>query len=178
MKRFEIVLENKKKKIYATISTLIIALNFLLFIYIGIGQTGTVSLFPFAGAAILLLIVVFQKIKKKGFGKFDLLFGIVIITWLFMQSYWPAIANLALYSLYSITARPYVVVVAPGGITYPSFPKKTYTWTDFNNVILKDGLLTIDFKDNKLIQQLLEPGPVPVDEKEFNDFCSGVLRNT
>lgn len=177
MKKFEILLQNKKGKIYSTISTLIIVLNFVLFVYIGIAAK-TNSLYPFAGAALLLLSFLLQRVKIRSRGnKFDFLFGIVIITWLFMQWYWPAIANLALYSLYSITARPFVVVVAQAGITYPSFPKKTYTWNDFNNVILKDGLLTIDFKDNKLIQQLVEPKSATVDEKEFNDFCTGVLRN-
>jgi hypothetical protein len=177
MKKFEIILENKKKKIYATISTLIIALNFFLFMYMGITRSGMEMLYSFAGAAFLAFGFIFQRVNKKQTGKFDLLYGIVIITWIFMQSYWPAIANLALYSLYSITARPFMVVVAQTGITYPSFPKKTYAWNDFNNVILKDGLLTIDFKDNKLIQQVIERNAAPVDEKEFNEFCSGVLQN-
>jgi hypothetical protein len=150
----------------------------VLFIYIGVIGKTTPVWYPFAGAGVLILAYLLQKLKSKDReNKFDLLFGIVIITWLFMQWYWPAIANLALYSLYSITARPFIVVVAQAGITYPSFPKKTYNWNEFNNVILKDGLLTIDFKDNTLIQQLVERNTERVDEKEFNEFCYGILQN-
>ena len=44
-------------------------------------------------------------------------------------------------------------------------------------MILKDDLLTIDFKNNKIIQQLIEKTEHPVDEKEFNDFCSKQLQS-
>ncbi len=47
---------------------------------------------------------------------------------------------------------------------------KVYKWQELNNVILKDDLLTLDFKNNKLLQ-------LGVEEKEnfdivkFNEFC-------
>jgi hypothetical protein len=173
MKKYEIVLQNKKIKIYSTISWLIIVLNFIAFIYAGISGLTKNVWYPLAGAGILVIAFIFQALfQKNKNNKFDLLFGLIIITWLFMQLYWPAIINLVLYSLYSITARRFMVIVSEEGIIYPSFPKKTFEWIELNNMILKDDLLTIDFKNNKLIQQLTEGGIDPVDEKEFNDFCS------
>ncbi|MGC5098563.1 hypothetical protein ACPXA0_26545, partial [Escherichia coli] len=41
-------------------------------------------------------------------------------------------------------------------IVINSFPKKRYTWNELNNVVLKDGLLTIDFKNNKMLQRLVD----------------------
>ncbi|MEN9685000.1 MAG: hypothetical protein RLZZ28_786, partial [Bacteroidota bacterium] len=52
-----------------------------------------------------------------------------------------------------------------------SLPKKRYEWQDISNIVLKDGMLTIDFKNNKLIQKEIEtPGTIQ-EEKEFNEFC-------
>ena len=62
------------------------------------------------------------------------------------------------------------------GILLNSFPSKNYTWNEVINVILKDGILTVDLKNNRIIQRETEDS-VSVDiEKEFNEFCSKHLR--
>lgn len=50
-----------------------------------------------------------------------------------------------------------------------------YPWRDMDNVILKDDLLTVDFKSNKLIQAEVTEINENVDEKKFNDFCTEYL---
>ena len=60
-------------------------------------------------------------------------------------------------------------------IAYPSFPKRNITWSELSNIILKDGLLTINFKNNKFIQQFVDETKTAVNEQEFNDFCSQQL---
>ena len=52
-----------------------------------------------------------------------------------------------------------------------TFLSKTYAWESFNNVILKDNLLTLDFKNNKVLQLELDSNVKP-DEKQFNDYCN------
>ena len=49
--------------------------------------------------------------------------------------------------------------------------KKKVSWDEVDNVILRDGWLTIDFKNNKLFQQLILNSDADVNEKEFNEFC-------
>ena len=39
------------------------------------------------------------------------------------------------------------------GITFNTFPFKNYTWQQVNNVILKDNMLTLDFKIIKLYKE-------------------------
>lgn len=39
------------------------------------------------------------------------------------------------------------------------------------NTILKDGVLTIDSKNNKLFQKEIQEYVSPETEKEFNHFC-------
>lgn len=57
------------------------------------------------------------------------------------------------------------------------FYKKVYKWIEFNNVILKDSILTLDFKSNKLIQSEIEEVNFQIDEKAFNRFCNEQLQN-
>ena len=61
------------------------------------------------------------------------------------------------------------------GITINTFSKKFYPWSLINNVVLKDGLLTIDYKDNRLFQKEIEEQVTPVLESEFNEFCHSKL---
>ena len=48
-----------------------------------------------------------------------------------------------------------------------------HEWDEFNNIILKDNLLTLDFKTNKLLQLNIVENKV--DENTFNTFCSGFI---
>lgn len=56
-------------------------------------------------------------------------------------------------------------------ISFNTFPKKVLKWDEINNALIKDGLITIDQKNNRLFQKEIE-GYVTADmEKEFNNFC-------
>jgi hypothetical protein len=61
-------------------------------------------------------------------------------------------------------------------IVFNSFPKQRYSWAELNNVILRDGIITVDFKSNKLIQKDIQSGSTAKDEKEFNEFCQMRLK--
>ena len=61
-------------------------------------------------------------------------------------------------------------------ISFNSFPRKIYLWKDVANVILKDGLLTIDLKNNTLIQKQVNDEVSPEIEAEFNGFCKQQLK--
>lgn len=60
-------------------------------------------------------------------------------------------------------------------IVINSFPKKRYVWGDLNNVILKDGIITVDCKNNKLIQSEVNEEVSKEIENEFNDYCKKQL---
>ena len=60
-------------------------------------------------------------------------------------------------------------------ISFNSFPRKIYLWKDVANVVLKDGLLTIDLKNNTLIQKQVNDEVLPEIEEEFNGFCQEQL---
>jgi hypothetical protein len=57
------------------------------------------------------------------------------------------------------------------GVTINTFFRKYYPWHAINNIILKDGLLTIDYRNNKLFQKEIEEEVSQILESEFNEFC-------
>ena len=71
--------------------------------------------------------------------------------------------------------RKKIVTVSESGIRYPYFIEKNIIWSEVENVMLRDDILTIDLKNNKLLQSRILPGPVPTDENEFNNFCQSLL---
>ena len=56
------------------------------------------------------------------------------------------------------------------------FKTVIYSWQQIDNVILKDNLLTIDFKSNKIIQAEIAETNESGDEKNFNEFCTQHLQ--
>jgi hypothetical protein len=56
--------------------------------------------------------------------------------------------------------------------------RSSYQWNEFSNILVKDELITLDFKNNRLLQLMLDVAISPVNEIEFNDFCSSCLNKT
>lgn len=55
--------------------------------------------------------------------------------------------------------------------------KKRYRWDQFNNIVLKDGLITLDFNNNKILQrEVVDDEEDEADEDEFNNYCREQLK--
>jgi hypothetical protein len=175
---FVIVLKNEKLKTYTVISWLIIILNFAAFIYMGITKKATIDNLPYFAAGMLLCIFVARKLIKRETidnEMISLSFSIIILTWVIIQLFWIAAIILFLFIVQEISRRKLVVLVFEDSISYPSFPKRFIEWKDLNNVILKDGLLTIDLKSNRVLQHEIIS---VVYESEFNEFCQSRIQQS
>ena len=71
------------------------------------------------------------------------------------------------------TKRPLEIGFDRDRVVINSLVKKRFAWEDFNNVVLKDGLLTLDFRNNKLLQKEVadDDDEEDADEEEFNMYC-------
>lgn len=74
--------------------------------------------------------------------------------------------------------QPLEIGVSDERIVINTFFRKKHTWEEFSNVILRDNLLTLDFKNNRILQREILPTRSDIDEKEFNAFCREQLQNT
>ncbi len=52
-------------------------------------------------------------------------------------------------------------------IIFNGLLKKKYKWTEVQNVVLKDGLLTVDLKNNKLMQKEIDNGENEASEEDL-----------
>src|SRR5665647_3331925 len=60
--------------------------------------------------------------------------------------------------------NPIVIVNTEGISIKKMFGNPVHNWSEFNNIILKDNLLTLDFKNNKLLQLNINESETTVDE--------------
>jgi hypothetical protein len=70
---------------------------------------------------------------------------------------------------------PQEIGFSKDAVTFNTFPSKHYNWQQLKNVILKDNILTLDFKNNKIFQKETESDVSAETEKEFNEFCGQCL---
>jgi hypothetical protein len=176
MLRFTILLKNEKLRTYTIISWLIIAMNVISFIYLGVSGRSKVANLPYFSSALLITIFFFRFVSKREAFENDsisLCYSIAVITWIVLQLYWAAGVLLLLFLFQDVSRRKLTVLVFDDRIVYPSFPKRTIEWKELSNVVLKDGILTIDLKNNKVYQNEITS---PASELDFNEFCEEHLK--
>lgn len=66
---------------------------------------------------------------------------------------------------------PYELAFDPAGIVVNTFPKKNFPWSAVENVVIKEDYITIDFKNNQLIQKQINEPVAENIKNEFNTFC-------
>lgn len=181
MKEYAIFLmKDKRSRSFKLLAWLIILINYLSLVYFSLH----LDLFsPMKWVLLVLMAVVvftqfYRSVKKRRFlGEAELLpiFLVIMAGWMIMDYYWIGLMNGLILALAIVASRRLVVHFSDRDVVYPSFPKQRLAWQALNNVVLKDGILTIDFRSNKLSQQEIDEDLSPVDEKEFNEFCKAQL---
>lgn len=131
----------------------------------------------------IVLAFIWGMMKKKENDQASFSIGLLIaaLGWLLGGEQ----ANYYMGALYIVAAFfekqvkfPREIGFAKSKISFNSFPKKVLLWNDVNNVMIKDGLLTIDKKNNHLLQKEID-GEVSADiETEFNKFCSSCISSS
>lgn len=129
----------------------------------------------FTWPVILLAYLVIMLVRNKRSRQARYSMGLLIaaVAWLLSPNghFWLA----ALYGLSAFAEREYKfdreIGFSENEIMVNTLIKKRYSWTDLTNVVIKDGILTLDFKNNKLMQHEIATSVPNNIEQEFNDFC-------
>ncbi|MDE3145721.1 MAG: hypothetical protein KGL19_16345 [Bacteroidota bacterium] len=135
----------------------------------------TISTLYFLAAAIIFYWLIYCNNQKRKGNEVYYRFGLLIAAfgWYLNKSEW-LLFSIA-YLLVSVLEKPLKVLPEAAfdkdEIVFNSFPQKKYLWKDVANAILKDNILTIDLKNNKLIQKEIDAEISEADEKDFNEFC-------
>jgi hypothetical protein len=174
--QFNIEIKNEKIKAYKTITLLIIILYTLFFIYLSLNNIQRKSASISIGFIVLYAGYRFYISSKNNHDFYfdEWAFFLLMILW--VDNYLIALVSMIFFLLYTVTLQKIIYHFDTSRIIQKNFPWKKYNWDQLSNVILKDNLLTIDFKNNKLMQA--EIASTDIDQSLFNAFAREQLNNT
>ena len=154
---------------------LILNLCFFSWLYISGKERGVLIIM---GIIMCIAYLVFHLMTKRNMlKKFQpgAAFFFLLVIWLFAEESLPAILNGMFIAAVIYLNRRIKISFNNKGILINSIPTKNWMWNRLSNVVMKDGLLTIDFKSNKLIQWQVDE--ININEPAFNSFCVDQISN-
>jgi hypothetical protein len=138
------------------------------------GQTGFVYLLGIIFIAGVLIWNVYQSVYRHKKVYYSRALLIAALVWMKMPYFQWLSFVLIILALLEYQAK-YAVEIgfSDQEIKFNTFFKKKYYWNEFTNIVLKDGLLTLDFANNKILQREIEDDDDEddADEQEFNEYC-------
>ncbi len=161
------------------ISILLIFLSLFFFSYVQI-RYGINYYLSFAILTVIVGLLVNLSAHRKGkemnFRTWLFVAGLFWLSMPFLQ--WMILPYILFFFLEIQAKYPLEVGFNTYGIVLNTLFKKKIPWTDFQSVLLKDGLLTLDFRNNKIIQkEVPDDAQSKADEDEFNEYCRGKIVN-
>ena len=170
--QFDITLKNEKQKTYRLIILLLVVLHTLFFLYLLFDESSWKQ--GIGGLIIIALYTVYRVIIcKTSNHKFYYGAGFFFLFIVFYPIVWLVILDGILGGLCTAALQKSLVYFNSYLIELKPRPYKKYKWDQFSNVILKDNVLTLDFKNNKLFQSEIEA--TNVNENAFNTFAKEQL---
>lgn len=172
-----VVLKRRNFKLVNTITLIMLFLAIVMMLITAFTPFGDASVFPISISALIVGWCVYVYAKhangKTAYFRVALLFAAWGLTQILPSPYNFIVAGL--YVLAAVLEKqvkfPREIAFATDEIVVNTFPRKRYNWNDISNVVLKDGMLTLDMKNNRLIQKEIDSATTPELEKEFNSFC-------
>lgn len=130
-------------------------------------------------ATVLLVIAVFIKLLLVKFkvNNFILLSLAAVVLFIATRSISFGVILLVYgYLVKFLYKESYIEINNEGVFIKKLFGKPLHRWNEFSNIILKDNLLTLDFKNNKLIQLNIDETTVNIEENSFNKYCKRFIQ--
>jgi hypothetical protein len=173
--QFTVILRNEKIPLHRKLALAFKVINLIIFmLFLFSGNT------LFAGIVGIVVIVSYFIYKNRQYKQKHLynmvgpkLFYLLTIVW-FLQNVFVAIFIFLTGVLLKFSTQPFKYVFTEDGIVRDFFPVKVYAWSEMNSVILRDGILTLDFKNNHLIQLSVE-NIEEIEISAFNEFSNKQL---
>ncbi len=177
---FVVVLKNRSTRQFNAFGILLNLISSVFFIseFLVADQ---LNFFLLAGILLVIGLVIWNIYRSfKGRKVFyDRAYLITALLWIKMPYMeWLFIVFILLALLDHQVKFPLEIGFSERQIVFNSLFKKRYNWSQLSNVMLKDGLLTMDFHNNRLLQREIEDDEDEDDatEEEFNNFCQEQLR--
>jgi hypothetical protein len=179
--QYVVYLQNNQRKYIDRFSILLLVISAVLFLREQIQSPNIKISYLFGAIAILALIFYnlygFYKYKKPAY--YGPALFIAAIGWVTMPFLSWLFIPFALMGLFEKQSKaPLEIGFTDQQVVINTLFRRKYQWSDFNNVLLKDDLLTLDFKNNKLLQRETIDEEGDAEEDEFNQYCSLQLKKS
>jgi hypothetical protein len=170
------LVKDKRKRSFVVLAWLLAVSNLIFVTYIAIATAmiPTLRWIIFPSVAYLLFLALFQQIKGKTFlNQYSLLplFLLLAIGWFLLNFVLMGIASLLICVTAFFALSDKSILFTQNHVRPRVLFGQRIEWSTLSNVILKDNVLTIDYKNNKLLQQEIDDSISLINEQEFNDFC-------
>ena len=178
--QYVVVLKNQNTKYINILGFLLALLSTVFFVkeLLQPGQTGFVYLVGVLFIIGVLIWNVYHSVYKGKKVYYSRALLIAALVWMKMPYYqWLTFVFIILALLEYQAKFAVEIGFSDNEIKFNTLFKKRYQWSDFSNIVLKDGLLTLDFANNKIFQREIDDDDDDddADEKEFNDYCQRQL---
>lgn len=124
---------------------------------------------------LVLLTAIFYIFKSKiRLYSYQLLLLVVMVLFWPLQSAWlpfVVVTTIIIFALRVLKTKSTAIFTTEKVHIKRSLFTKEYAWAVMENVVLKDNLLSVDLKNNHLIQLELATESSTTNETEFNQFC-------
>lgn len=179
---FVVVLKNRNQRAVRLTGMLLSLFSLFLFLYRSFWQNGSRMNLLFFFAILILMTWTILQIRKKERVRFALLLSIAGFGLLGVQPFsWLGFIFIVMAFLEKEAFKAQEIGFSRKHIRMDGMIKKDYEWSELSNVMLKDGILTMDFMNNKLFQREADDADDPEydgSEDEFNEFCASQLKLT
>jgi len=182
--QYQFTLKDNNQKAYRFFTWFLFFLHIVAAAVIGLtaksSDTRPGIYFLLGAYAVISMGYFFFRKKRRAFETFNLVMALLYADfWLKNAGVTGLLIFAAIYVFVTVVQLKKTTVVFSEAGVHLSRVFKTiiYSWAELDNIILKDNLLTIDLRSNKLIQAEITEGNENVDEQNFNWFCKAQLTN-
>lgn len=181
-KEYDYVVSLKKPdtRLVDFISILLCIITLFIFTYLLLRSNYWIGYIIGIVLQLILFIVKLIAARNNQIVYFRNIFFVAFVTWI-VGPY----SNAIIAILYLLAAFAEMQVkfskeigVDEQGLTFNTIITKSIPWQKLQNVVLKDDIITIDQKNNKLIQKETDATVADDMVTEFNDYCSRHIQPT
>lgn len=179
---YSIEIPNEKLPTYRLVTLIVSIVNLSAYLYFLIKPAQAHSM-SVVYVGLVLAAMAFLAIMLKRYGRQvpDSWPAAALIAcgciWCATGNWWPGLLLGAFAAMSVVTQKKPVIHFNQHQIRYPSFPEKKLQWAAVDFAILKDDILTIEMKDNHLMQFTLASHiAAQIDSQRFNEFCEACTR--
>jgi hypothetical protein len=167
-------IKNTRSKLIWILANSLLIVNALILI-LSILKTNSQQ-WVYIAAIFILIVAIYHFIaKKKKQWLFIFAAVVICISWIKFNYTGIGLVMLILLSITERIAKDFQLIINQQNLILKTGFNRKFQWTDIQHIIFKEGILTIDFKNNQLLQLTIDN---KINETEFNQFCEQQLNQS